>query len=219
MSERPDIVPVGQVPELGAVPDKKTLCTAAIQKAVDLCHDQGGGTVLVPPGDYLSSTIHMKSHVSLHISIGATLWISREKKHFKTSGNRGQLILAQNADLREAMGKSARMISVPVLSPRLSSYWIGLVTRADLSLARELVEGLRTDLDPSGPSIWELAPDHALDGEELAVIGPGLAGDPIGGEPPAARLRLLLQQGLEFDRAPFAGLEGGALGIEQHARG
>ncbi|MHC4828890.1 MAG: Rossmann-fold NAD(P)-binding domain-containing protein, partial [Planctomycetota bacterium] len=60
------------------------------------------------------------------------------------------------------MGKSARMISIPILSPRLSSYWIGLVTRADLSLARELVEGLRYDLDPSGPSIWELAQDHRL---------------------------------------------------------
>lgn len=60
------------------------------------------------------------------------------------------------------MGKSPRMISVPVLSPRLSSYWIGLVTRTDFSLARELVEGLRFDLDPSGTSIWTLAPDHEL---------------------------------------------------------
>ena len=60
------------------------------------------------------------------------------------------------------LGKSPRLINVPVLSPRLSSYWIGLVTRADLSLARELVEGLRYDLDPSGTSIWELAADHGL---------------------------------------------------------
>jgi uncharacterized protein YbjT (DUF2867 family) len=60
------------------------------------------------------------------------------------------------------LGKSPKLLNVPVLSPRLSSYWIGLVTRADLSLARELVEGLRYDLDPSGTSIWELASDHGL---------------------------------------------------------
>jgi uncharacterized protein YbjT (DUF2867 family) len=60
------------------------------------------------------------------------------------------------------MGNNPRFLSVPVLSPRLSSYWIGLVTRTELSLARELVEGVRYDLDPSGPTIWELAPQHPL---------------------------------------------------------
>lgn len=67
------------------------------------------------------------------------------------------------------LGNSPRMISVPVLSPRLSSYWIGLVTRTELSLARELVEGLRYDLDPSGPEIWELAPDYVRQGLEPAI--------------------------------------------------
>jgi hypothetical protein len=32
------------------------------------------------------------------------------------------------------------------------------VTRAGLPLARELVEGLQSDLDPSGRSLWDLAP-------------------------------------------------------------
>lgn len=50
------------------------------------------------------------------------------------------------------------MIDVPVLSPRLSSYWIGLVTSADLGLAAELVEGLITDLVPTGASFWDLMP-------------------------------------------------------------
>ena len=67
------------------------------------------------------------------------------------------------------LGKTPRLINVPVLSPRLSSYWIGLVTRTELSLARELVEGLRHDLDPSGPTIWELAPDHDLLGLDASV--------------------------------------------------
>lgn len=55
------------------------------------------------------------------------------------------------------MGKDPRLVGVPVLTPRLSSYWIALVTRAGLPLARELVEGLQSNLDPSGRTLWELA--------------------------------------------------------------
>lgn len=51
---------------------------------------------------------------------------------------------------------------VPVLTPRLSSYWIGLISDVDLGVARELVEGLQSDLDPTGPLIWEHLPSHAL---------------------------------------------------------
>lgn len=69
----------------------------------------------------------------------------------------------------QLLGKRPMLLSIPVLSPRLSSYWIGLVTRADLSLARELVEGLRSDLDPSGPALWDLAPDYARQSLEDAV--------------------------------------------------
>jgi len=54
-----------------------------------------------------------------------------------------------------AMLKRPPLFDVPVLTPRLSSYWIALITRADLRLAQELVEGLRSNLEPTGPSIWE----------------------------------------------------------------
>lgn len=57
-------------------------------------------------------------------------------------------------------GLEARKVAVPFLTPRLSSYWIGLVTRADLSIARELVEGLRSDLYASDPSYWPLMGGH-----------------------------------------------------------
>lgn len=60
----------------------------------------------------------------------------------------------------EQLGHHPVMVGVPVLSPRLSSYWIAAVTRADLGLAQELVEGLRTDLDPSGSLFWDLFPSH-----------------------------------------------------------
>lgn len=62
--------------------------------------------------------------------------------------------------IAKSMGKDPRLIGVPVITPRLSSYWIALVTRADLALAQELVEGLQSDLDPSGESIWDRLGDE-----------------------------------------------------------
>jgi hypothetical protein len=56
----------------GAKPDGKTLCTAAIQKAIDQCA-AGGGVVTLRGGTFLSGTIYLKSNVALQIDEGATL--------------------------------------------------------------------------------------------------------------------------------------------------
>jgi len=59
-------------------------------------------------------------------------------------------------------------IKVPLLSPRLSSYWIGLVTPVDAGVARPLVEGLSTETvvtDRSGSELFDIEPtglDEAL---------------------------------------------------------
>ncbi|MFB3826189.1 MAG: glycoside hydrolase family 28 protein [Bryobacteraceae bacterium] len=67
---------VYDVRKFGAAGDKKTLDTAAIQKAIDAC-TKTGGMVYFPTGDYLSGTLHLRSNVTLHLSPGATLWGSR----------------------------------------------------------------------------------------------------------------------------------------------
>ena len=59
--------------DFGAKPGGEELCTAAIQKAVDRCAADGGGTVYFPPGVWLSGTIDLKSHVTLRLEAGATL--------------------------------------------------------------------------------------------------------------------------------------------------
>lgn len=46
----------------------------------------------------------------------------------------------------EEQGRSCWIISVPVLTPRLSSYWLHLVTSVDMAIARPLIEGLRNDV-------------------------------------------------------------------------
>lgn len=46
-----------------------------------------------------------------------------------------------------AMGRRAPLIvRVPVLTPRLSSYWVTLVTPVDAALARPLIDGLREEM-------------------------------------------------------------------------
>jgi polygalacturonase len=57
----------------GAAGDGRRLDTANIQAAVDACSRQGGGTVVFPPGTYLSGTIVLKSGVTLHLDPGAVL--------------------------------------------------------------------------------------------------------------------------------------------------
>jgi uncharacterized protein YbjT (DUF2867 family) len=68
------------------------------------------------------------------------------------------------------LGRQRVMVNVPVLTPRLSSYWIALVTRVDRHLAQELVEGLRYDLDPQGENFWEHTEHQPMALEEAARL-------------------------------------------------
>lgn len=51
-------------------------------------------------------------------------------------------------------GRRPLTISVPLLTPRLSSYWIRLVTHADYKVASQLVEGLTSDLLVEDPGYF-----------------------------------------------------------------
>ncbi|MFB3826244.1 MAG: glycoside hydrolase family 28 protein [Bryobacteraceae bacterium] len=62
----------------GAKGGKQANNAAAIQRAIDACTRSGGGTVYVPPGDFLTGTIVLKDNVTLHLAPGATLWGSRQ---------------------------------------------------------------------------------------------------------------------------------------------
>ena len=67
------------VKDFGAIGDGKTLDTAAIQKALDKCAKVGGGTAIIPRGNYLSGAIFIKSKTTLRIEEGATLIGSSEE--------------------------------------------------------------------------------------------------------------------------------------------
>jgi hypothetical protein len=50
------------------------------------------------------------------------------------------------------------VVPIPVLTPSLSSHWIRLVTRADFTIARQLVDGLTADLVATGDDFWSAHP-------------------------------------------------------------
>ena len=62
-------------------------------------------------------------------------------------------------ELARALGRRppARLV-VPVLTPALSSLWIGLVTPVDAGVARPLIEGLATETVVTDPAGMELLP-------------------------------------------------------------
>jgi uncharacterized protein YbjT (DUF2867 family) len=64
--------------------------------------------------------------------------------------------------MAEALGVRRRpRVPVPLLTPWLSSLWIGLVTPVDAAIARPLIEGLSTPTtvtDTSGAALFEIEP-------------------------------------------------------------
>src|SRR5512136_1563664 len=61
------------VRDFGATGAGVTLDTGAIQAAIEACTNMGGGTVYLPPGNYLTGTITLKDNVTLHVGPSARL--------------------------------------------------------------------------------------------------------------------------------------------------
>ncbi len=70
------------VVDFGAKGGEKTKDTSAIQKAIESCYVNGGGTVYFPPGTYLTGSLHLKSRVALYLDHGAIIKASTDKDDF-----------------------------------------------------------------------------------------------------------------------------------------
>lgn len=87
--------------------------------------------------------------------VGALEYESGESAYFNVPG-------PDTLTFREILEETSRLlghrpwtVNVPLLTPRLSSYWLRFVTAVDMELARELVEGLKYDLVVEERSWWE----------------------------------------------------------------
>lgn len=66
---------------------------------------------------------------------------------------------------RQLGARDPMIVPVPVLTPMLSAYWVGLVTDIDWAVARPLSDGLRNAIVVHDDAIWdvlriELAPTN-----------------------------------------------------------
>ena len=69
--------------DFGAVSHPEVINTEAIQAAIDRCHADGGGRVVVPAGHFVTGTIVLKSNVNLHLEPAATLSGSTDLKDYR----------------------------------------------------------------------------------------------------------------------------------------
>src|SRR5271157_5075308 len=77
---------VYNIRDFGAKGDGVTLDTAAVQAAIDACHRNQGGTVLVPAGVFVIGTVEMKSDVTLHLAAEGKLLGSADGKQYHAIG-------------------------------------------------------------------------------------------------------------------------------------
>jgi hypothetical protein len=66
------------------------------------------------------------------------------------------------------VGRQPIIIPVPVLSPRLSSYWLRLVTAVPTNVARALIDGLSQDVVAEDDRLLKLIPQRLLGFEAAA---------------------------------------------------
>ena len=62
----------------------------------------------------------------------------------------------------EVIGRQPRILPVPVLTPRLSSYWLALVTTVPANIARALIGGLKHDIPANDAPLRALVPQNLL---------------------------------------------------------
>lgn len=66
--------------DAGGCSDGKTLNTEAIAKAISSLAQQGGGTLTIPSGSWLTGPIRLRSNIRLHLESGALLQFSGDHK-------------------------------------------------------------------------------------------------------------------------------------------
>jgi DNA sulfur modification protein DndE len=94
------------IADYGAVPDGHTLNTKSFSDAITACAKAGGGTVIIPPGTWLTGPIQLESNINLHIEKGALVQFSsrlednpfvQQPKGVKKYDKKGSLISAYKA--------------------------------------------------------------------------------------------------------------------------
>lgn len=69
--------------DFGAIADGISDCKPAIDSAIAVIAQNGGGRLIIPEGNFLiNGPIHLKSHINLHLEKGCKVFFSQNPKHY-----------------------------------------------------------------------------------------------------------------------------------------
>jgi uncharacterized protein YbjT (DUF2867 family) len=108
----------------------------------------------------------------------------------------------------EVVGRHPRILRVPVLTPRLSAHWLGLVTAVPANVARALIGGLKHDIPADDAEIRRLVPQPLLNFKE--AVRAALAAEQAHAVAARWTEGLLMFRGWRLDNAFYAKRAGGA---------
>lgn len=97
------------VKDFGCKADAKTLDSPAIQAAIDCCTQNGGGKVMIPPGQYLVGKMELKDHVTVEIMEGAVLFASPNREDYPSSPGFPGSLYNQGVDLADSRAERIAM--------------------------------------------------------------------------------------------------------------
>ncbi len=104
------------VKQFGATGDGTHLDRTAFQQALDRCASEGGGTVAVPAGTYLTGSLEMKSNTCLRLDAGAVLKVACDPALYpeatgddpkSANAERRAVIVAEGAENIAIVGEGA----------------------------------------------------------------------------------------------------------------
>jgi polygalacturonase len=190
--------PAYNVRALGAVGDGLSLDTRAVQSAIDSCAAQGGGTIYLPAGQYLTGSLFLRNNITLFLDAGAVILGSEdpgdypiidarwEGKHQDThapliGGHNLQNIAVVGRGVIDGRGafwwKAKKEMSLAHPRPRLISF-------SDCS--NVLIEGITAINSPS----WTINPVHCqnVNIRALTIINPADSPNTDGINPDSCRL-------------------------------
>lgn len=87
-------------------------------------------------------------------------------------GGPEQLTYLEMLQVAAQISKGSRVpiVRVPLLTPRLSSYWLALVTDVDVTTGRNLIDSMGTEVVVSDPAIRDLVPGEPMSYAESVRI-------------------------------------------------
>jgi polygalacturonase len=186
------------VREHGVVGDGQTLDSHALQSAIDLCAQRGGGTVYLPAGRYLTGSLFLRNNITLQIDSGAVILGSENPEDYpviharwegKHQDTYAPLIAGQNLNNIAVTGRGT-------IDGRGASWWKAkeedtlthprprLISFSDCS--NVFIEGITAVNSPS----WTINPVHCQNVtiHAVTIINPADSPNTDGINPDSCRL-------------------------------